>query len=279
MIEMQSIYRHCDPTCEDTAHSDENVDGGDEFGWGQQFAPPDVYSYSLRQRQPTGSTTHQRNGKAYLRRGGGAILKDSSASIAPARSRTDAGRGDVRRLKVKTKPPVPRFNARLTPQSTRSDDQERDFLKENQASLWKHAVRNRQHVAEVSRTKRGEIPAYLKNIKAKRAKDAQRAAAEAQARHAEARRGSSDGAVMDNKERIALLAQVKARRKAVEVEFQRFSHNATHGPKRRAYIESLAQDMDELDAMITKLNNPVVVIGARVPGQTEAGGSHRRHAW
>jgi hypothetical protein len=197
---------------------------------------------------------------AFLKRGDGRRNenKEASRQRRPLRPTKQAwgdptnGVEDLRQLRTKTKAPVPRFNARAAAEPAES----RDFLKHNQASLWKH--RKPEPADEPPRPK-GEVPRYIKAIKAKREKAARAAAVEAAARAEEDVRGG-EGHTLPEPERRAIVASLKARRAAAEFEFQRFSHTAVHGPRRTAYVEGLGAEMDDLDAMLAKMEAPVVFI-------------------
>jgi hypothetical protein len=105
----------------------------------------------------------------------------------------------------------------------------------------------------------GRLPRYLQVRKRELAAEAAAAVAAETARDA-ARVGGVHGVVMPKAEQVAFLVQLRARHAALLGQFQRFSHTHEHSSSRRAFIESLVADMQELEAMIAKILCPIVVV-------------------
>lgn len=224
-------------------------------------------------RKSVGSIGHDStDGAKFLRRGEAARRRASfsapsvrspsaplSAAIPERRNAWNADNipTEVQRpMRVKTKAPLPSFLSK--PHEKVSD---RDFLKENQASLWKAATRNPQRDTERAKARRlapGKLPAYLVELISKRNEEAVKAAAVAEETQVTA--GLNGGRIMPENERVELLTQLRAQRRALESSFQRYTHTNPQGPRRIAFMERLGNEMDELDDMINKLSSSKVVI-------------------
>mmetsp|Transcript_34433 Transcript_34433/g.63006 ORF Transcript_34433/g.63006 Transcript_34433/m.63006 type:complete len:278 (+) Transcript_34433:111-944(+) len=192
--------------------------------------------------------------RQFLKRGDGVknAWKDSTSPV----------RAEERRTKGPSKPPVPRMAKASAPQLGLSDVP--DFVERNKAFFANSKLKAEEggqiNTPRAVRAKPGEIPRYLQNLKKKRAVEAKRAAKECAQREDEAQRGRGVGEALPEEERLAILSGLKHRRRQVEFEFQRFSHVTSHGPRRLRYVEALAKEMDDLDAMIGKIDSPVVVV-------------------
>lgn len=198
--------------------------------------------------------------RQFLKRGEGVRRKKTAA--------TELGKTkEDRRIKTSVKPAVPRMMGT----STLSHSDAPNFIERNMSTLSKGDRESDQTSAQ-TKTKRGEIPKYLENLKKKRAIEAKRAAKESAEREDNARRGVGPGEVLPEEERIDILARLCERRQHAEFEFQRFSHVSVHGPSRLKYVEDLAKEMDDLDKMIKKMGHKLVVVANK-------GILPHRHAW
>ena len=272
----QSIYNHLLGTKDLFGDNLFGGDSEDDIG-PSLFAPPDAFSRPQTagsRRKKTAPRTQPpletislgdmatSKSRAYLKRGQGRDLETrrKKAESAGRRPLTAWGQDSVdeaRGPKTKTKPPVPRCNFS---KSSNAPSEPRDFLLRNQENVWKYEAKNSRKSAPVMEKKRGEIPRYLRKFKAQRAAEALEAAEEAARQVEEEARGARGGALMPEEERLELLNNLRGRRRAAEADFQRWSHTIVHGPKRLAYVEQLAKEMDELDGMINTLDRPVVVV-------------------
>ena len=209
--------------------------------------------------------------RQFLKRGEGVRRKKTAATeLGKTKEAWLESKSHVekdRRIKTSVKPAVPRMMGTSTPSHTDVPN----FIERNMSTLSKGDRGGDQTSAQV-KTKRGEIPKYIENIKKKRAIEAKRAAKENAQREDNARRGVGPGEVLPEEERIDILARLCERRQHAEFEFQRFSHVSVHGPSRLKYVEDLAKEMDDLDKMIKKMGRSLVVVANK--------GNHpRQNAW
>jgi hypothetical protein len=226
--------------------------------------PSDPRSYYSK------SNKNETRNVQYLKKGEGLRRQENIGHDVPRREAwgtTTVSTQNERHAKIRMKPPIPQMSKQHG-----SDDRGADrpnFIERNKSSLQSHnegyEKNELKKAISTRQTKPGEVPAYIEKRKAKVARQKAAVEAEERKRESDARRGCGPGEILSEDERLDILQGLRARRRLAEHEFQRFSHSTTHGPRRLAYMNTLAKEMDELDRMILKMDCPVVIVARGDP--------------
>jgi len=164
------------------------------------------------------------------------------------------------RVRTKLKPPIPCF---ISHKSTSQEKTNCNFIDLNRNSLWKQETLKAQpkERAKKQMTTKGlgKVPKYIEKRKKdllKEKQDKEYKAEQERIEEAENQRGK----LLPEKERIKILKRLRVKRNEAEFEFQKYSHNSFYGRRRQNYIDQICTDIDSLENMISKLENPNVYV-------------------